>query len=57
MWTVLKEKIRNVKVKDDEYKTFNVGETLPEGYEPPKSYIEQGLVGETKKKKREVTNG
>ena len=48
MWKVIREKIRNVKIDETNIKTFYVGETLPEGYNPPISYIENKIVEEIK---------
>ena len=50
MYFVKKEKIRNVKIGDNQYKTFNKGEDLPENYVPPNDYITNGIVEEKNKK-------
>lgn len=50
MYFVKKEKVRNVHIGDNQYKTFNQGEDLPEDYEPPEDYITNDIVEEKKKK-------
>lgn len=50
MWRVAEgQKIKNVN-DNGKSRHFYSGERLPEGYEPPKSYIEQKIV-------KEVING
>jgi hypothetical protein len=57
MYTVLKEKIRNVKVSEKERKTFYPGQALPSDYIPPKDYIKSGIVGEIKEKSKKNNGG
>lgn len=48
MYKVIKDKIRGVKVGDEE-KTFVEGDILPEDYKPPQEYINV-LVKQVKKR-------
>lgn len=52
MW-IANVKIRNVKIGDNQYKTFHPGEELPEDYNPPIDYaINKIVVKKTKKTKK-----
>lgn len=57
MWKIAKgQKIRNVKVAENEYKNFYEGEFLPSDYEPHPSYIQCGIVEKIEQGGRHVKN-